>query len=90
VVLGAPAEILIKCNMTVNILDRIIRNAGAWPPEDQAELADYARVIEARRTGVYNVSDEERAAIAQGLAEADRGDFADDDALAKLSKRFRE
>ena len=75
--------------MAVNILDRIIRNAGAWPPEDQAELADYARVIEARRTGVYNVSDEERAAIAQGLAEADRGDFADDRALAKLSKRFR-
>jgi hypothetical protein len=76
--------------MTVNILDRIIRNAGAWPPEDQAELADYARVIEARRTGTYNVSDQERAAIEQGLAEAERGDFADDDALARLAKRFRE
>ena len=75
--------------MTANILDRIIRNAGAWPPEDQAELADYARVIEARRTGIYNVSDEERAAIAEGLAEADRGDFADDDALAQLSQQFR-
>ena len=74
--------------MTVNILDSIIRNASAWPPEDQAELADYARVIEARRTSIYNVSDEERAAIAEGLAEADQGDFADD-AFAQLSKRFR-
>jgi predicted transcriptional regulator len=76
--------------MVSSILNRIIRDAGSWPVEDQAELADYARVIEARRTGVYNVSDEERSAIAEGLAEADRGDFADDDALAKLSKRFRE
>ena len=76
--------------MTMNILDRIIRNAGAWPPEDQAELAAYARVIEARRTGTYSVSDQERAAIEQGLAEAERGDFADDDALAPLAKHFRE
>ena len=72
--------------MAVNILDRIIRTAAAWPPEDQAELADYARVIEARRTGTYNVGDQERAAIEQGLAEAERGDFADDDALARFSQ----
>jgi predicted transcriptional regulator len=76
--------------MNVNILDRIIRDARSWPAEDQAELADYARVIEARRTGIYSVSDDERAAIAEGLAEANQGVFADDDALARLSKRFRE
>jgi hypothetical protein len=73
--------------MIANILDRVIRDAGAWPPEDQAELADYARYRGA--TDRYNVSDEERAAIAESLAEADRADFADDDALARLSKRFR-
>ena len=76
--------------MASSILNRIIRDAGSWPAEDQAELADYARVIEARRTGVYKVSDEERIAIAEGLAEADQGEFADESALAKLSKRLRE
>ena len=76
--------------MNVNILDRIIRDARSWPAEDQAELADYARVIEARRTGHYIVGDDERAAIAEGLGEADQGVFADDDDLTRLSKRFRE
>jgi hypothetical protein len=57
----------------VNILDRIIRDARSWPAEDQAELADYARLIEARRTGHYIVGGDERAAIAEGLEQADRG-----------------
>ena len=51
------------------------------------ELAEYAREIEARRTGVYRMSDDERAAVSQGMAEADQGKFVSDDLLAKADKR---
>jgi hypothetical protein len=43
----------------MEILERI----PTWPDEDQEELAEVAREIEARRTGVYVLSDEEKAAI---------------------------
>jgi hypothetical protein len=42
---------------------RKIEQAETWPQQYQEELAEYAREIQARRTGVYIVSDEERAAI---------------------------
>ncbi len=45
----------------------ILQHVASWPEEDQQELAEVAREIEARRTGVYVLSDEERAAIAEAL-----------------------
>lgn len=56
-------------------------------PEDQEELADHARVIEARRSGVYRVGAAERAAINEATAQADRGDFADEETVAAADKR---
>ena len=55
--------------------------------EDQQELAEYAREIEARRTGVYSMSDDERAAVRTGLAEADRGEFVPDEIIIEADKR---
>jgi hypothetical protein len=52
------------------ILDKV----AGWPEEDQEELAELAREIEARRTGVYILSAEERAAV----SEARQGAFASD------------
>lgn len=45
----------------------ILRHVASWPEEDQQELAEVAREIEARRTGVYVLSDDERVAIAEAL-----------------------
>lgn len=56
-------------------LKDLMRSAATWPKEDQAELAAYAREIVARRTGVYSLTAEERAALNEGLAEAQRGEF---------------
>jgi hypothetical protein len=47
----------------------VIEHVETWPQEDQEQLAEYAREIEARRTGVYTMSDDERAAVGKGLAE---------------------
>ena len=52
----------------------VLEQAATWPREDQEELAEYAREIEARRTGIYSMSDDERIAVGRGLAEADRAD----------------
>ena len=59
--------------MVAKVLKDVIEQAETWPPQDQEELAEYAREIQARRTGVYIMSDEERAAVRRGLAQADRG-----------------
>lgn len=73
--------------MIIKTLKDAVRLAETWPEEDQQELAEYAREIEARRTGVYMMSDDERAAVRQGLAEADRGEFVPDDVVAEADKR---
>ncbi|MDZ4225884.1 MAG: hypothetical protein U1C66_00135 [Patescibacteria group bacterium] len=44
-----------------NQLKELLDAARDWPEEDQAELATYAREIEARRTGVYIMTDDERS-----------------------------
>jgi hypothetical protein len=70
-----------------SILKEVIEHAETWPLEDQQELAEYAREIEARRTGVYTMSDDERVAVRNGLAEADRGEFVPDEIVAEADKR---
>jgi hypothetical protein len=68
------------------LLKEVIEHAETWPLEDQEELAEYAREIEARRTGVYTMSDQERVA-GKGLAEADRGQFVSEERVAEADKR---
>jgi predicted transcriptional regulator len=69
-------------------LQKLLPAIEQWPDEDQEALAEAAREIEAWRTGVYSMSTEEEAAVAEGLAQADRGEFASDDQVAEIWKRF--
>lgn len=41
----------------------ILQRVESWPEDDQEELAEYAREIEARRTGVYRATPGELLAI---------------------------
>jgi len=61
----------------------ILELMASWPVEDQEELSELAREIEARRTGVYRLSEEERAAIDA----ARRGPLAADDEVEAFWKR---
>ena len=72
------------------LLKEVIEHAETWPLEDQEELAEYAREIEARRTGVYTMSDQERVAVGKRLAEADRGQFVSEEPVAEADKRHEE
>jgi predicted transcriptional regulator len=76
--------------MTTTALKDVLKRAETWPQEDQDELAEYAREIQARRTGVYLMTDEEREAVLKGLAEADRGEFVPDDVVAEADKRHEQ
>jgi predicted transcriptional regulator len=71
----------------MNTLKDVLKQAATWPHEDQDKLAEYAREIEARRTGIHTLSNDERLAVAKGLAEADRGEFVPDELVAEADKR---
>jgi hypothetical protein len=76
--------------MMTKTLKDVLQHAETWPREDQEELVEYACGIEARRTGIYVMSDDERAAVRRGLAEADRGEFVADDVVAEADKRHEQ
>jgi hypothetical protein len=63
---------------------KLLERVASWPEEDQEELADLAAEIEARRTGIYQLSPEERAAVRLGMDAARRGDFAPDGEIEEL------
>jgi hypothetical protein len=65
----------------------ILRRVESWPEEDQAELAEVAREIEARRSGVYPISADEEAAIREGLRQLDNGEFASEESMEAFWKR---
>ena len=55
-----PSYIRVTSTAVKIILERV----ASWPAEDQDERCELARGIEARRSGLYRLSDEHRAAVA--------------------------
>ena len=66
-------------------IKEILNHVAAWPEEDQEELAEVARDIEARRTGVYAATAEELRA----LDEADRSGVASNKDVEAAFRAFR-
>jgi hypothetical protein len=52
------------------VLDRVL----TWPPERQEDAAQLLLALEAREGELYHPSDDEWAAIEEGLAQAKRGE----------------
>ncbi len=67
----------------------LLQGVEAWPEQDQQELVEVARLIEARRTGVYRLSDEERAVVRAGMQAARRGEFVPDDEMERFYQLHR-
>lgn len=63
---------------------KLLERVATWPEEDQDELAQIAAEIEARRTGVYQLSDDERASVRRGMDAARRGEFAPDSEMEEF------
>ncbi|HZL30117.1 MAG TPA: hypothetical protein VFC54_03535 [Pseudolabrys sp.] len=67
-----------------DVLDRVL----TWPPERQQDAAEMLLMLEAREGELYHPSDEEWLAIQEGLDQARRGEFASDEEVEALWKRF--
>jgi predicted transcriptional regulator len=67
----------------------LLEQVASWPPEDQEELADYAREIEARRAGLYRMSEAEREGVERGLKAMREGRFATDERVAAIFDKAR-
>ena len=68
---------------------KLLEQVEAWPAQDQEELAEYAREIEARRTGVYAATPEELAAIDEALGQVARGELSTRDEIEAAFAKFR-
>ena len=68
-------------------LKELMERAETWPEEDQEELAEYAREIQARRSGLYLMTEDERAAVNEGLEQARRGEFVPDEVMDAFWKK---
>jgi predicted transcriptional regulator len=75
--------------MMTALTKKLLEEVETWPLEDQEELAQYAREIRGRRTGVYELSEEERVGIERGLADMRAGRFATDEQIAAIFQRAR-
>ena len=64
---------------------KLLEQVELWPPEDQEELAEYVRDIEARRTGVYRATAEEL----QAIDEAERSGIALNEEVEAAFRAFR-
>jgi hypothetical protein len=70
-------------------LKLLLDRALSWPEEAQEELIDCILTIESQRSGIYQLSDDERAAVRKGLDAAKRGALATDEAVAAVFNRYR-
>jgi hypothetical protein len=65
----------------------ILERVATWPEKDQEELAEVAREIEARRTGIHELTPDEEAAIHEGIADLDHGRSIGEDEMRAFWKR---
>jgi hypothetical protein len=66
-----------------------LERVGSWPEEDQEELAEVAREIEARRKDIYRLSEAERQGIEKGLRAMREGRYASDERVAAILNEAR-
>jgi hypothetical protein len=71
--------------MTTKQMKTLLERAETWPEEDQEELTQLARDIEARRSGVYHATPEELRAI----DEADQSGVASEAEVEAAFRSFR-
>jgi predicted transcriptional regulator len=75
--------------MTKEQIDSVLDRVRTWPPERQEDAVRVLLQMEAAGTEVYVLSDDERAAIEEGMAQARRGEFATDEEVAAVFNRYR-
>lgn len=70
-------------------IDDLIRRAASLPKAAQEELRRVISDMEEQYSGVYRLTEEEEAAIDASLADLEKADFADDDAIQAIYDKAR-
>lgn len=76
--------------MTKEQLALLLERVEAWPEEAQQELMRSVDEIASRHEPVYELDDEERADILDGLAEIERGEVATEEEVRETFRQLRE
>ena len=63
--------------MTQDQVKEILERVLTWPQERQQDAAELLLALEAREGELYDLDDDEWAAIEEGLAQAKRGEFVE-------------
>jgi predicted transcriptional regulator len=71
----------------IKILEQAIEKIRQLPEDRQAVAAEVLEQIAEIGSGTFIVPDDHRAAIAEGLEQADRGEFVSDEEMAALWKK---
>jgi hypothetical protein len=66
------------------VLERVL----TWPPDRQKDAAEMLLWLEAKEGEFYHPADDEWAAIQEGLAQAERGEFVSDEEMDAFRKRY--
>jgi hypothetical protein len=69
------------------VLEDAIEKVRKLPEDRQAYVAEVLEQIAAAGGDFFVVPDEHRAAVLEGLGQADRGEFATDEEMAALWKK---
>jgi hypothetical protein len=69
------------------VLEDAIEKVRRLPEDRQAYVAEVLEQIAAAGSDLFVVPDEHRAAVLEGLGQADRGEFATDEEMAALWKK---
>jgi predicted transcriptional regulator len=69
------------------LLERAIERMRELPAQDQDALANALLSLAGEPTPVVPLDDDTRTAIAEGLAQAERGDFVSDEEVRNAEKR---
>lgn len=70
------------------LLQKAVEKLSALPEEKQDELARMLIDVAEQDLEPYDFTSSERVAVAEGMAQADRGEFASDEQVAGLWRRF--
>ena len=73
--------------MMTKLLERAIAKVRELPAEDQDTVAVAVLSMTGEDMPVVHLDDETRAAVLEGLAQAERGEFVPDEVVAEADKR---
>ena len=71
----------------MKILEDAIEKVRKLPEERQAYVAEVLEQIAAAGSDLFTVPEEHRAAVLEGLEQAERGEFMNDDDMAALWRK---